>query len=58
MQIAKGLNMLLREVKGENEQNEHEEETSVNVGDKKITIKVQDNSESTNQPGKRQLLCE
>lgn len=53
--------MLLREVKGDNQQDELEnEETSVNIGDKKITIKVQDtNTESKPTPqGKRQLLCE
>jgi len=47
---------LLREVKGDAEKIETEEETTVNVGDKKITIKVQKQNEQNET--KKQLLCE
>jgi len=51
------MKKLLKEVKGDAEQDQSETETTVNVGDKKVTIKVTKNQEESNQ-GKRQLLCE
>jgi hypothetical protein len=50
------MKKLLKEVKGDAEQQD-ETEATVNVGDKKVTIKVTKNQEESNQ-GKRQLLCE
>lgn len=50
------MKKLLKEVKGDAEQQD-ETETTVNVGDKKVTIKVTKNQEESSQ-GKRQLLCE
>lgn len=50
--------MMLREVKGDAEKQQQDaDEATVNVGDKKVTIKVTKNQEESNQ-GKRQLLCE
>lgn len=48
---------LLREVKGDAEKLEGDDEATVNVGSKKVTIKVQDEKSEQSQP-KRQLLCE
>lgn len=46
---------LLREVKGDAESSENEEEVTIKVGDKKVTVKVQDEQAA---PSKRQLLVE
>jgi hypothetical protein len=46
---------LLREVKGDAESTDSEEEVTIKVGDKKVTVKVQDEA---SQPSKRQLLVE
>lgn len=45
----------LREVKGDAEFTADEEEVTIKVGDKKVTVKVQDEQTA---PSKRQLLVE